>query len=53
MIELSTRLTVAENITFWVVWLLMILLGLIIFLNFVIAEVTKSYNTVDANIEPT
>ena len=53
MIEESTNLTVAENIAFWFVWVLMIILGLIIFLNFVIAEVTKSYNTIDAHIEPT
>ena len=49
----SAYLAPAENYLFWALFILLILIGNIIFLNFVIAEATKSYDEVDERIEAT
>lgn len=36
---------------FWVVWVIMVIFSALIFLNFIIAEVSASYDTVKSNID--
>ena len=52
--EASMRLTPWENYMFWFYWFLTVLVSCIIFLNFLIAEVSSSYEkvmeTVDAQV---
>ena len=36
---------------FWVVWVIMVIFSALIFLNFIIAEVSASYEKVKANID--
>ena len=38
------------NIVFWVVWILMVAFSSLIFLNFIIAEVSNSYAKCSENI---
>ena len=45
------QITPYDNILFWIVWLVTILFSLLIFLNFIIAEVSNSYETVRASIQ--
>lgn len=45
--ESSQYLEADENHLFWVLWLLMVFITCIIFLNFIIAETGKSYGEVD------
>ena len=40
-----------EQIVFWVLWLLVFLGGCLIFLNFIIAEVSASYEKVKEDID--
>ena len=40
-----------ENIIYYVAWLLIITIGNIIFLNFIIAEASASYESVKARLE--
>ena len=44
------HLTPSEHILFWVMWILMVCFSLLIFLNFIIAEVSNSYSTVKQDI---
>jgi hypothetical protein len=39
----SILLAPYQNVLYWVVWIIVILLTTIVFLNFVIAEVSSSY----------
>ena len=39
-----------QHYLFWITWLLMVIFSSLIFLNFIIAEVSSSYNTVKRNI---
>lgn len=39
-------LTTEENVLYWIVWALIVLIGCIVFLNFVIAEACHSYEVV-------
>ena len=52
--EASMQLTPWENYMFWFYWFLTVLVSCIIFLNFLIAEVSSSYEkvmeTVDAQV---
>ena len=43
-------LTPHESAVYWCVWTLIFMLGCLIFLNFIIAEVGESYATVDSQI---
>jgi len=40
-----------ENVVFWLIFLLFLIVGNIVFLNFVIAEAGNSYNKVKASLE--
>jgi hypothetical protein len=40
-----------ENILYWITWLVLVILTCIIFLNFIIAEVSSSYDSVKSKIE--
>ena len=46
-------LDVEENIMFWILWTLIVYVANIIFLNFIIAETSKSYTNIDENLEAT
>ena len=41
----------SEHILFWIVWVIMVLFSSLIFLNFIIAEVSNSYEKVKENID--
>lgn len=43
--------TSSENILFWIVWFIIVLIGSIIFLNFIIAEASASYEKVAGRVE--
>lgn len=45
------HLTKHEHWLFWVMWILMVQFSLLIFLNFIIAEVSNSYAIVSENID--
>ena len=47
-IEGSELLQTNENIWFWIVFLLMVLVACIIFLNFVISEASASYDKINS-----
>ena len=40
-----------ENAVWWIMWLMTVLLGNMIFLNFIIAEASASYENVVSNLE--
>jgi len=44
--EASTYLTFEENIMYWIIWFLVIIMTCIVFLNFIIAEASNSYESV-------
>ena len=48
--EASMYLTQKENILYWIVWLLAVVMTTIIFLNFIIAEASASYEKVKENL---
>ena len=48
--EASTFLTDAENHLFWIVWFLVIIMTCIVFLNFIIAEASASYESVKSRL---
>jgi hypothetical protein len=48
--DASTYLTNEENVIYWVIWLLVVVLTCIIFLNFIIAEASASYAKVKDNL---
>jgi hypothetical protein len=48
--EASMSLTAQENIVYWLIWILTVLLTCIIFLNFIIAEASASYESVKSNL---
>lgn len=49
-IEPSIFLDKKENYIFWVLWLLVVVVTCIIFLNFIIAEASASYSKVVENL---
>ena len=49
-IEPSIFLDVNENYIFWILWLLVVVVTCIIFLNFIIAEASASYSKVVENL---
>ena len=44
-------LNVKQHMLFWVIWLIMVLFSALIFLNFIIAEVSNSYQNVKEKID--
>ena len=51
--DASQYLESEENIMFWIMWGIMVVISCIIFLNFIIAETGKSYTQVDERLEAT
>jgi len=51
--EASQYLEKEENIMFWIMWFLVVYIALLIFLNFIIAETSKSYTNIDENLDAT
>lgn len=49
----SQYLDYEENIMFWILWVVVVYVACIIFLNFIIAETSKSYTNIDENLEAT
>ena len=49
--DASTKLDDFENIVFWFVWFAIVMMTCIIFLNFIIAEVSSSYEEVKTHIK--
>ena len=47
----SEFLTVGENHVYWIVWFAIVLTNCIIFLNFIIAEASASYEKVASDLE--
>ena len=45
-LEMSKRIGKFENYVFWFIWLAMVVISCIIFLNFIIAEASASYSKV-------
>ena len=50
--ESSTYLTDWSNYLLWVYWVLVVTINFIVMLNFIIAEVTNSYEVITEQIEP-
>ena len=48
--EASTYLTPQENALYWLIWLMVVVMTCIIFLNFIIAEASASYEKVKENL---
>jgi len=44
--DAAMELAMAENIIYWIVWLLILMITCVIFLNFIIAEASASYEKV-------
>ena len=51
VIDAADLLTKEENILFWVIWLLTVIVTCIIFLNFIVAEASASYTKVSEQLE--
>ena len=49
--EASGFLTTNENLLFWVIWLMIVIMTCIIFLNFIIAEASSSYEKVKEHLD--
>lgn len=49
--DASADLSRENNIVFWILWVLILYITCIIFLNFIIAEACASYERVSVNIE--
>lgn len=43
-------LEVSETYIFWIAWMIVVIVGCIIFLNFIIAEASASYENVSKNL---
>ena len=48
--DAANFLTPAENYLYWAIWLMIVLLTCIVFLNFIIAEASASYETVKSRL---
>jgi len=49
--DASTEMKSHINIIFWIIWLLIVVITNIIFLNFIIAEASASYETVKERLD--
>lgn len=47
----ANYLSKEENILYWFIWLIVVIVTCIIFLNFIIAEASASYEKVKENLE--
>ena len=50
-IEPADYLSPHENYVFWIIWTLTCIITCIIFLNFIVAEASETYATVDAELQ--
>jgi|APSaa5957512535_1039671.scaffolds.fasta_scaffold339314_2 hypothetical protein len=50
-IESSASLPIGENIMFWFIWLLAVVLTNVVFLNFIVAEASASYSKVTETLD--
>ena len=50
-IETAAALPAAENILFWFIWFLAVILTNVVFLNFIVAEASASYTKVTETLE--
>jgi hypothetical protein len=50
-IDASTELSKPENILFWIVWVMTVIITCIVFLNFIVAEASASYSKVVETLE--
>ena len=50
-INTSIYLNLNETIIFWISWIIVVMIGCIIFLNFIIAETSASYEKVSQRLE--
>ena len=50
-IEAATFLSIEENYMFWIYWFIMVVVASIVFLNFIIAEASASYEKIAAEKE--
>ena len=48
--EAPTLLDSFDNILFWIIWVVIVIMTCIIFLNFIIAEVSSSYESVKHDV---
>lgn len=48
--DATTFLTAEENVIYWIIWLFVVVLTCIVFLNFIIAEASASYAKVKDNL---
>lgn len=51
VLEADMNLSEYEHYMFWTSWVIMVLFSALIFLNFIIAEVSNSYATVKQDID--
>ena len=51
IIDSAEWLTPGENVMFWVIWFMTVVVTAIIFLNFIVAEAGNSYNEVSEQLE--
>ena len=51
IITASQYLHQVENVVFWVIWALAVIIQCIIFMNFIVAEAGNSYNEVKEQLE--
>jgi hypothetical protein len=51
LIEAAKQLDQAENVVFWILWLLGVVITSIVFLNFIVAEASGSYAKVTETLE--
>lgn len=49
--DAATELGEAENVIYWVVWIIIVLVTCVVFLNFIIAEASASYEKVSENLD--
>ena len=40
-----------QHVLFWIIWTIMVIFSALIFLNFIIAEVSNSYSNINENID--
>jgi len=51
IIDSSRFLNFSENVMFWIIWFFNVVITAIIFLNFIVAEASESYNQVSEQLE--
>ena len=51
MINTATYLPMEENLIFWGCWVVVVLVACVVFLNFIIAKASASYEIVNADLD--